>query len=232
MHCDLKPENVLLDEWGWAMLTDLGLTRALASLADTAPQPSAGTLPVFRWQRWRNGIGTELSAEQQAQVAQMRRLLAQAGITDITPPATPTASPSDGALYSTRTICVSPALQAALTAALAAAGDGSAQSAQRSLPALPALSPSATAVIARMGSRGQVGGHATLMPPEQWLGLDAVEPASDVYALGVLLFELFAGVGGRASYPHTPDPVLTLTAGPFAVWCAAHGVGRAGSRRL
>ena len=53
------------------------------------------------------------------------------------------------------------------------------------------------------------------MPPEQWLGLDAVEPASDVYALGVLLFESFAGVGGRASYPHTPDPVLTLTAGPL-----------------
>ncbi len=35
VHCDLKPENVLLDERGWALLTDLGLTRALASLADT-----------------------------------------------------------------------------------------------------------------------------------------------------------------------------------------------------
>ncbi len=52
-------------------------------------------------------------------------------------------------------------------------------------------------MIAQMGSRGPVAGTPPYMPPEQWLGLDAVEPASDVYALGVLLFELFAGVGGR-----------------------------------
>ena len=96
---------------------------------------------------------------------------------------------------------------------------------QHITPATPAMPASATQMIEQMGSRGLVAGTPPYMPPEQWLGLDAVEPASDVYALGVMLFELFAGVGGRAAYPHTPDPLLLLTAGPFAAWCAAHNHG-------
>ncbi len=83
----------------------------------------------------------------------------------------------------------------------------------------------ATSIIVRMGSRGPVAGTPPYMPPEQWLGMEAVEPASDVYAFGVVLFELFAGVSGQASYPHQPDPQLTMTAGPFAAWCAAHASG-------
>ena len=239
VHCDLKPENVLLNTQGWAMLTDLGLTRALASLADTAPQALA--VSTFALDSSNDVSGTVdasrvsgLSAEQQAQVAQMRRLLAQAGVA--LPSPAPRVLPDvtqEQALYATRTICVSPAQQATLNAALAAAGGRLAQSSRPSppvQPVLPALSPSATEVIAQMGSRGPVAGTPPYMPPEQWLGLDAVEPASDVYALGVLLFELFAGVGGRAGYPHTPDPLLLLTGGVFAAWCAAHANGP--SRRL
>ncbi len=212
VHCDLKPENVLLSAQGWAMLTDLGLTRALASLAETAPLPSATVLA--------SGTASDLSAEQQAQVAQMRRLLAQAGVA--LPPNATAPALAEGAVYDTRTIYVSPAQQAALAqVASHVASD---------LSNAPAFLPSATAVIAQMGSRGHVAGTPPYMPPEQWLGLDAVEPASDVYALGVLLFELFAGVGGRASYPHTPNSGLLLAAGPFAAWCAAHASGP--SRRL
>ena len=92
-----------------------------------------------------------LTAKQQAQVAQMRRLLAQAGVA-LPPNATAPAAPTlpDGALYGTRTICVSPAQQAALVHVSSA---------------LPALPPTATAVIARMGSRGQVAGTPQYMSP-------------------------------------------------------------------
>ncbi len=224
VHCDLKPENVLLNEHGWALLTDLGLTRALASLADTTASPSAAVMA--------GGVANALTAEQQAQVEQLRRLLAQAEVAvspnGLAPGLSAPVALPEGALYATRTICVSPAQQAALIAAYApGAGIGTDQSIQS---ALPVLSLSATAVVERMGSRGPVAGTPPYMAPEQWLGLDAVEPASDVYALGVLLFELFAGVGGRAGYPHTPNPMLVLTVGPFAAWCAAHASGP--SRRL
>ena len=186
VHCDLKPENVLLSAKGWAMLTDLGLTRALASLADPDPQaspvatsPSAGGSNASRMSGMSEMDGAHgLSVEQQAQVAQMRRLLAQAGVAlppNVTAPAAPTLP--DGALYGTRTICVSPAQQAALAASLTSR-------AAMDQPNAPALSPSATAMMAQMGSRGPVSGTLPYMPPEQWLGLDAVEPASDVYALG------------------------------------------------
>jgi len=31
------------------------------------------------------------------------------------------------------------------------------------------------------------------MAPEQWMGLDAINTSTDIYAFGVVLFELFAG---------------------------------------
>ena len=229
VHCDLKPENVLLSAKGWAMLTDLGLTRALASLADTITLAPDG-MPTRASGAVADGTSemNALSAEQRAQVEQLRRLFAQAGVTlpsEGTLSAVPTAATPaqpESALYSTRTIYVSSAEQAALAAALTS---GLAQPAAHNASPRPALPATTTQVIAQLGSRGAVAGTPPYMPPEQWLGLDAVEPASDVYALGVLLFELFAGVGGRAGYPHTPDPLLQLSAGPFAAWCAAHASG-------
>lgn len=66
---------------------------------------------------------------------------------------------------------------------------------------------------AEIGVRGPAVGTWPYMPPEQWQGIAAAVPASDVYALGVVLFELFAGVPG---YPHAPT-----AAGP-AGWHRAH----------
>ncbi|HET9753646.1 MAG TPA: protein kinase family protein, partial [Myxococcales bacterium] len=79
--------------------------------------------------------------------------------------------------------------------------------------------PTAQAV----GSRGPVAGTPQYMAPEQWLGLNAVGPATDIYALGVLLFELFAGVD---AFPIVPDLSAILTQQDmFVAWYEAHRQG-------
>lgn len=68
--------------------------------------------------------------------------------------------------------------------------------------------PGAAVPMAReIGSRGPVVGTPPYMAPERWLGLHALTPASDVYALGVIIFELFAGVPGDpfVPTPHSPE---------------------------
>lgn len=68
----------------------------------------------------------------------------------------------------------------------------------------------------RVGSRGPVVGTPRYMAPERWLGVDAAGPASDVYALGIVLFELFAGIAGGPFMPHPHSA---------AGWFAAHETG-------
>lgn len=211
VHCDLKPENVLVDARTWAKLTDLGLTRALAALADLAPAtPATPAAPSALAES--GNLPPGLTAEQRAQAAQLRRLLEQAGVTLPQPdaPGMPAMPGKAGVpnLYATRTVRV------------AAPGAPTSQ-------ALSLLPASATQAVAAMGTRGPVAGTPPYMAPEQWQGLDAVEPASDIYAFGVLLFELFAGVGGAAAFPHVPDLGVALTQGQFVAWCLAHHSGPA-----
>lgn len=72
---------------------------------------------------------------------------------------------------------------------------------------------------------GGVAGTLPYMPPEQWHGLEALTPATDIYAFGVVLFEIFAG---RSRFPHRP--VVGAAANPRWAWYAAHLAGPA--RRL
>jgi serine/threonine protein kinase len=182
VHCDLKPENVLLNANGWALLTDLGLTRVYAE-ASAAASPADGATEV-------GGTGKD---DQQARIARWRAALIQAGLR---PP-----DPAD-----------SPVASATAPMALAAAA-----LATRSVRVPPL--PTAHAV----GSRGPVAGTPAYMAPEQWLGLDAVGPASDIYALGVLLFELFAGV---EAFPIVPDLGRAFTQQDmFLAWYEAHRQG-------
>ena len=68
----------------------------------------------------------------------------------------------------------------------------------------------------QVGSRGAVVGTPRYMAPERWLGVEAAGPASDVYALGIVLFELFSGTGGGPFMPHPRSA---------AGWFAAHETG-------
>jgi tetratricopeptide (TPR) repeat protein len=132
--------------------------------------------------------------EQQARIARMRAALIQAGLHPPDPDA-----PAPSTVATTAPMAVAAAL------------------ATRSVRVLPL--PTAHAV----GSRGPVAGTLPYMAPEQWLGLDAVGPATDVYALGVVLFELFAGVD---ALPIVPDLRAALThEDVLAAWYEAHRQG-------
>src|SRR5690348_10722907 len=183
VHCDLKPENVLLNVANWALLTDLGLTRAYAEASAPEAAPVANTA----------GTAETIPDERQARIARLRAALIQAGLR---PPDSPD----------------TPDLAAAAHATLTASALGT-----RSVR-VPLL-PTARAV----GSRGPVAGTPQYMAPEQWLGMDAVGPATDLYALGVLLFELFAGVD---AFPIVPDLHAALTEQDvYAAWYEAHRQG-------
>jgi serine/threonine protein kinase len=186
VHCDLKPENVLLDARGNAKLTDLGLTRAYAEASAADPAAPTATAETAE---------STAAADSQARIARMRAALIQAGLRSPDPAGS-----------------IDPTTSAPAHATLAAAALGT-----RSVR-IPPL-PTAHAV----GSRGQVAGTPHYMAPEQWLGLDAVGPATDVYALGVLLFELFAGVD---AFPITPDLRAALTQQDLLLaWYEAHRQG-------
>ena len=192
VHCDLKPENVLIDEHGWAQLTDLGLTRAYAALAAETESPAApgtaasGALPDGR-----------TVTSHQAEVARLRAVLQAAGALPVDP------SPPEAAqtLVSTRTLRI----------------------------------PPAPADYAAIGTRGPVAGSPPYMAPEQWLGLDAAVPPTDLYAFGVLLYELFAGTETPHPFPFDPSRFLTpelyahaLATGydpALLAWHAAHMTG-------
>lgn len=70
-----------------------------------------------------------------------------------------------------------------------------------------------------VGSEGAALGTPPFMPLEQWLGINNVTTASDVYALGIVLFELFAGAPGT---PFEPD---TATRNPYLQWYRGHQRG-------
>jgi serine/threonine protein kinase len=179
VHCDLKPENVLLNAQGWALLTDLGLTRAYAASDAATPAVDPST------------TATAGMDEQQARIARWRAALIQAGL-----------HPPDPADPSVAT--------AAIHGEATALGTRSVR--------VPPL-PTGHAV----GSRGPVAGTPPYMAPEQWLGMKAVGPATDVYALGVLLFELFAGVN---TPPIVPDLGSVFTQQDvFVAWYEAHRQG-------
>lgn len=154
VHCDLKPENVLIAGNGTAKLTDLGLTRVWTAATTATHQV--------------NIIPNNTSAT-----------------THIDTPTSRHDYEHDSGL--TRSVRVAP---------------------QAGLPLI--------------GTAGPVVGTLPYMPPEQWRGIDAIVPASDVYALGVLLFELFAGVDG---FPHSPHLLGMSSQDMQQAWYAAHLAG-------
>lgn len=70
-----------------------------------------------------------------------------------------------------------------------------------------------------VSSDGTAAGTPPYMSLEQWRGLNAVTTASDVYALGIVIFEIFAGMPGT---PHHPAPGFTH---PLLAWYRAHQNG-------
>lgn len=81
---------------------------------------------------------------------------------------------------------------------------------------VPRIEAAHLAFDPRIGSRGAVVGTPAYMAPERWLGVDATVPASDIYALGIVLYEIFAGVPGG---PFVPAPHSA------SAWFRAHQCG-------
>ena len=173
IHCDLKPENVLLNEYGWALLTDLGLTRAYAALAaDTLASISPGAAPE--------------TPDRRTLVAQLRAELQGQGLLPGAAGQSPLADTAT--LFATHTLAIPPT-QALMPGAASAA------------------TPAGASADELIGTR--VAGSPPYMAPEQWRGLAKTVPATDVYAFGVLLFELFAGYEAPMPFPRDPRPYLT-----------------------
>ena len=179
VHCDLKPENVLIDEHGWAQLTDLGLTRAYAALAADVPE----TEPADGGAVTTAAAGASGLTPHQAEVARLRAILQAAGALPGGQAAPPTPTPAPATLFVTHTLRIPPTRAFPTTSAATLA------------------TPSAA-----IGSRGPVAGSLPYMAPEQWQGLDAAVPATDLYAFGVLLYELFAGSDTPHPFPFDPIP--------------------------
>lgn len=81
---------------------------------------------------------------------------------------------------------------------------------------IPRIEPALLTLDPRVGSRGVVVGTPGYMAPERWLGVNATVPASDIYALGIVLYEIFAGAPGG---PFVPAPHNA------SAWFRAHQCG-------